>query len=92
MPSELIFCCVGDAVVSEAELRQGLAEGLGIPHSDVVLEGEGRFVLGETGVTVSLDIDENGNPTVATADISINAKVEHVTQLCKTFQALGWVL
>jgi len=92
MPAEMIFCRLGDTVIFEAELRQKLADSLGIPDSDVRLEGQRRFELGETGITVLLDLDENGNPIVATADISINAKVEHVTQLCKTFQALGWVL
>ena len=92
MPAEMIFCRVGDTVISEAEMGQKLADGLGIPHSDIHLEGERRFVLGETGVTVSLVVDENHNPIVATVEISINSKVEHVSQLCKTFRAMGWVL
>ncbi|MBC8876523.1 MAG: hypothetical protein H8E44_44410 [Planctomycetes bacterium] len=92
MPAEMIFCCVGDTMISEAELCQKLADGLGIPHSDIHLEGERRFVLGETGIAVSLVVDENHNPMVATADISINSKVEHVTRLCKTFREMGWVL
>lgn len=92
MPSELIFCCVGDTVISEAELGQKLAEGLGIPDSDVLHEGGGRLVLGQTGIAVSLDLDENHNPSVATATISHKAKVQHVTRLCNTFRAMGWVL
>lgn len=92
MPSEIVFCNVDETVISEDELRQRLADGLGIPHSDIRLEGGRRFVLGETGIGVSLVGDEDHHPMVATADISINTKIEHVTQLCKTFREMKWVL
>lgn len=92
MPNKMTFRRAGETVVSEAELRQILAEGLGVPHSDVMLDGQRRFVLGETGITVSLDLDENRNPMVATAEIPFDAKIEHVPRLCRVFREMDWAL
>jgi len=73
------------------ELCQKLAGALGVPHSKVLREDAGRFALGETGISVSLVLDEDRNPTVATATFSYDAKIKHVTGLCRAFRALDWV-
>lgn len=92
MSSELTFCRVDGEVIAEAELSRRLAEGLGVPHSEVLHQRAERLVLGETGITLSLVLDDNGHPMDAMATIPFDARIVHVTRLCKIFRAMGWVL
>jgi hypothetical protein len=92
MPSEVTFCRVDDTVVtSEMELCQKLAEAMGVPHSELLHKGGGQFAFGETGISVSLVLDEDRNPTVVTATLSHSAEIKHVTRLCRSFREMGWV-
>jgi hypothetical protein len=91
MPAPLVFVAADDAPdISATELHHRLDDQFDLTHSEELRESGRRFELGETGITVSFVLDENGSPMAAVAELADNPLIEHVTRLCKTFKALGW--
>jgi len=90
MPARVFFRRRDDTVISEADLRQRLADALGLPHNDNLRESNESFILGETGIAISLALDESGNPVEARAEIPMTTDPRHVSPLFNAFRAMGW--
>ena len=90
MPSELAFFSDANSrLLLVDELRAILSDKLGVP-CDREPHGTGeRLVLGES-ITLSLTLNKEGVPMSAVAEISLDAKIGHVTGLYKVFRELGW--
>lgn len=84
------FCPRTDTAISETELRRRLRryfDVLGITYSDG--SGDEPIVLGETGITISLTLGEDGSPVEAEVGIPVS-NVTQVAGIFSAFRSMGW--
>ena len=91
MWNQLVFRCGDDANVrSREDLRRGLAAELGSPHAVAIDTSWEKLELVDSGITLSLIYDADGNLMSVVAAIPQYVDLAHVADLCKAFLALGW--
>jgi len=93
MPAELAFSTDSDSCLLAVEqLRGVLSSDLDLPCNLEHRKTEQRLILGESGIVLSLALNDDSVPTSAVAEISLDAEIGHITQLCGVFRTLRWML
>jgi len=74
-----------------ASLRQKLGDSRGSCPGAETNWNDG-FAFDELGIAVSVTPDQSGNLAIARVQVSDSARIGHISEVFKTFIALGWAL
>jgi len=73
-----------------SELLNRLASKLGVRSLPSPFQGNGPFLLGDTGISISFTLGQDNKPISATAEVSDEAETSRLLAILRVFESLGW--